>query len=411
MKGSPSIKVDRETVVRLWFHCQHLHRPRGATPLTPATFSDFLEQVGALQLDSINVLERAHYLTLWSRFGPYDREMLDTWIYEDRLAYEYWGHEASILPISHLPLGRCRMAAFPPESWRNASWWTHYDTSDASQQRVLDRLRSEGALESMHVEKTDRDRAREKKQGNAKPVMPAPKEDKRSLQLLWHAGQVAVSGRTSFRRIYDLAERIYPATDRAQREAYHDSWLLQGLRGNGIASERDLTNYFTAPKLKAPERRAVIARNLKAGRILEVRIDSLSGRHFMLPEHVDRLTALDDPVGTTLVCPFDSLLWQRKRAEALLDFHYRIEIYVPPAKRTFGYYVLPILHDGRFVGRLDPKLHRDQDLLEIKALYLEEGFTRTTRFERELRETLHDLAHFVGARRLALPDDWRVLES
>lgn len=410
MKSKAIVQVNLETAVRLWFHCQGMHRPRGSVKLSPAILGEFLEQVGALQLDSINVLERAHYLTLWSRFGNYDKDEVDRWIYQNKIAYEYWGHEASILPISHLPLGRRRMKLFPPESWQKSSWWPRYETSMASKRRVLRRLRDEGALESVHFEKTDEDHTREKKQGVARPVMPGPKEDKRSLQLLWHAGKVAVSARRHFRRIYNLSERIYPETRHAKLSEYHDSWLLIGLKGNGIATEKHLENYITAPKLKAPERRAVIDRNLKSGRILEVRIDDLKGRYFMLPEYVDQLHTLDEPVGTTLVCPFDSLLWQRKRAEELLNFHYRVEIYVPPKKRAFGYYVLPILYDGRLVGRLDPKFHRDKTLLEIKTIYLEETFKRTARFDRELRETLQDLAQFVGAQRLQVPEGWNVLE-
>ncbi len=409
MKSKAIVKVDLQTAVKLWFRCQGMHRPRGSVKLTPATLSGFLEQGGALQLDSINVLDRAHYLTLWSRFGNYDKAEVDQWIYQDKIAYEYWGHEASILPISHLPLGRRRMKAFPPESWLNSSWWKQQQTSQASKRRVLRRLRSEGPLESAHFEKTAKDRVREQQQGAVAPVMPGHKEDKRSLQLLWHAGKVAVSARTHFRRIYDLSERIFPETETATRAAYHDSWLFISLKGNGIASEKHLENYITAPKLKAPERRAVIDHNLKAGRIVEVKIDDLKERYFMLPAHVDQLNALEYPTGTTLVCPFDSFLWQRKRAEALLDFHYRIEIYVPQKKRQFGYYVLPILHDGKLVGRLDPKLHRDKALLEIKSIYLEETFKRSSRFDQALRETLHDLAQFVGAQNLKVPAGWGVL--
>ncbi|MEM8485257.1 MAG: crosslink repair DNA glycosylase YcaQ family protein [Bacteroidota bacterium] len=409
MKSKAIVKVDLKTAVNLWFHCQSMHRPRGSVKLTPAVLSGFLEKVGALQLDSINVVERAHYLTLWSRFGNYDKADIDQWIYQDKIAYEYWGHEASILPISHLPLGRRRMKLFPPESWLNSSWWKQQQTSPASKRRVLRRLRTEGPLESAHFEKTVGDRKRAQQLGAVAPVMPGHKEDKRSLQLLWHAGKVAVSTRRYFRRIYDLSERVFPETETVTRAAYHDSWLFIGLKGNGIATEKHLENYFTAPKLKAPERRAIIDRNLKAGRIVEVQIDDRKDRCFMLPEHVDQLNALDDPTGTTLVCPFDSFLWQRKRAEALLDFHYRIEIYVPQKKRQFGYYVLPILHDGKLVGRLDPKLHRDKALLEIKSIYLEETFKRTPRFDQALRETLHDLAAFVGAQDLQMPAGWGAL--
>jgi uncharacterized protein YcaQ len=112
------------------------------------------------------------------------------------------------------------------------------------------------------------------------------------------------------------------------------------------------------------------------------------------------------PRGTTLICPFDSFLWQRRRAEDLLNFHYRIEIYVPPAKRKFGYYAMPILHEGALVGRLDPKMHRDRNELEIKGILLEDGFRRTKDFDRGLADTLKNLAVFLGAEKIVMPKGW-----
>lgn len=392
--------IDRESVIRLWFHRQGLGRPRASRTLTRASLTDHLERVGALQLDTINVLDRAHYLTLWSRYGSYDRAKLDRWVYRDRNAYEYWGHEASILPISHLPLGRRRMRRFPPKSWSGKAWWSVYSTSTASKRRVLKRLREEGPLESADFERTDEKLDDPRLLGGA---MPVPKEDKRSLKLLWHDGRVAVRERRNFRCVYDIAERVYPEGETATPAAFEDSWLLIGLSGNGIASERHLLGYWTAPKLKAETRRRVIARNVKKGQIVEVRVSGARGRWYALPEHLDGVDDLPEPQGTTLVCPFDSLLWQRARAEELLGFRYRIEIYVPPSKREFGYYVLPILHDGRLVGRVDPKLHRDQALLEIRSLHLEEGFDGGDVFVAGLRETLAGLAEFVDAKGLKLP--------
>ena len=409
MKRSSILRVNLETAIRLWFHQQGLDRPRGSYPLTRESFVDLLERVGGLQLDSINVIERAHYLTLWSRFGMFDRSEVDTWIYKDRVAYEYWGHEASVLPISHLPLGRRRMKEFPPKSWLNSAWWSRYETTLASKRRVLKRLRAEGALESVHFAKTARDRSEETTKAQPEPVMPAGKEDKRSLQLLWHAGKTAISDRRHFRRIYDLADRVYPDTKIASKSAYQDSWLFAGLKGYGIASEKHLINYFTAPKLKGPERKQVIERNLKKKRIIEVSVDEQPGRFFMFPEYEDLLGSLQKPEGTTLVCPFDSFLWQRIRAEEWLDFKYRIEIYVPQKKREYGYYVLPILHDGYLVGRLDPKFHRATGVLQIKALYLEEGFKRNSRFDTEFRTTLHDMCEFLGATNLEVPPEWSAL--
>lgn len=238
-----------------------------------------------------------------------------------------------------------------------------------------------------------------------------PKEDKRSLQLLWHAGKVAVADRRNGRRVWDLAERVHPAIVRLPAEpvdkaTFEDSWLQVGLRGNGVAPESHLVGYWTAATLTAADRRRVIKRALSRGEIVEVAVEDQSGTWYATPETLDELKSVPEPRGTHLICPFDSLLWQRKRAEELLGFRYRVEIYVPPAKREFGYYVLPILHDGAFVGRLDPKLHREDAELEIKGIWLEAGFRRSARFDRELGASLRDLAKFVGAERIKLPRGW-----
>lgn len=395
-------KLDREDVLRLWLHRQGLSRPRGAKSLSPETLAHLLETTGGLQIDTINVVERAHLLTLWSRFGTFDRRALDRWLYEDRIGYEYWGHEASILPVSHLPLGRRRMRNFPPPRWRANSWWDRYQTSTASRRRVLRRIREEGPLESADFEAPDDEFGRDGPPGGS---MPLGKEDKRTLKLLWHAGRLAVRGRRHFRIVYDLAERVYPETPTARSAEYEDSWLLIGLSGNGVASERHLAGYWTAPEPYAPDRRTVLERTLRRGAIVEVRVEGLGGRQFARPDDLDLLGSLEQPRGTTLLSPFDSLLWQRKRAEDLLGFRYRVEIYVPESKREFGYYAMPILHDGRLVGRVDPKLHRDRGLLEIKSLHLEDGFDGGQRFDVELRESIEDLAGFVGA------DDVRINQA
>lgn len=399
MSGRPV--VPREDVIRLWLHRQGLSEPRGTRTLGPDTLSDHLERTGALQLDSVNVLDRAHYLTLWSRFGPYDRDALDGWVYDDRIAYEYWGHEASILPISHLPLGVRRMRRFPPESWTSKSWWDRFSTSTASKRRVLKRLREEGPLESSDFDRPDPALGEEDSLGWAM------REDKRTLKLLWHDGRVAVHARRHFRCQYDIAHRVYPETDPASPWDYEDHWLLAGLRGQGVATERHLVNYMTAPALRAPDRGRVIRRNLRKKRVVEVKIEGVRGTAYALPEHLDRLEAVPEPAGTTLICPFDSLLFQRKRAEDLFGFSYALEIYTPPDKRRYGYYVLPILHDGRLVGRLDPKLHRDHDELEIRSLHLEPGFEPTAGFVAGLGQAIESLAEFVEARDIRLPEGWR----
>ena len=387
-------RVEIEKVRRLWFQRQGLHRPR-KRKLTRKSFTEHLERTGALQLDSVNVVDRAHHLTLWSRFGAYDREALRRWIYREQIAYEFWGHEASVLPLRQLPHSRRSFRRFSIQS----SWWKEHSPPTRILREVHARIREEGPLESADFKNT---------QEHSGPWW-GWKQEKMALEVLWRKGELAIVDRRHFRRVYDLAERVYPESLVSSLAEYEDSWLWNGLFGNGIASEKHLTNYFTSPRLKAAERRAVLARNLRKGKIVKVEVPGLTDTYYASPETLDNLARLPRPMGTTLVCPFDSFLWQRDRAEELLDFHYRIEIYVPQPKRKYGYYVLPILHEGRLVGRLDPKLHRDRGVLEIKAIHLEPGFKADPDFKQGLGESLRDLSIFLEADQLELPRGWRRL--
>jgi uncharacterized protein len=375
-------RVTLDQVLRLWFHRQGLTHPR-SRPLTRDAFVDHLEGTGGLQLDSINVLQRAHYLTLWSRFGAYDPTLPDQWTYRDRVAFEHWGHAACVLPLSRLPINRRAMKRFAPTE----KWWIERTPSAASCRRVLRRLREEGPLESADFGKD--------------PAGTGPwwgwKEDKEALERYWRRGVVAIADRRSFRRVYDLAERVYPDGPAAHPAQYEDSWLDTGLAGNGIASVKHLDGYFRTPHLTGARRQRVIQRALKRRRAVQVQVEGLDDTFYARPKDLDQLDELPTPHGTTLLCPFDSLLWERRRAEELLGFHYRVEIYVPPAKRVYGYYTLPILHEGRLVGRLDPKLHRDRGVLEIKSVHLEPGVPDSAALRAGLRGALESLAAFVGA--------------
>jgi len=387
-------RVEMETLRRLWFQRQGLSRPR-RRKLTRKALVDHLETTGGLQLDSVNVIDRAHHLTLWSRFGAFDREALRRWIYREKLAYEFWGHESCVLPLRQLPHSRRAFRRFTLHN----KWWKERRPPPGVLREVRRRIREEGGLESADF----------KSAGGKTGPWWGWKHERMALETLWRKGELAVADRRHFRRVYDLAGRIYPEGETSGRIEFEDSWLWTGLSGNGIASEKHLSFYFTSPRLKAPERRAVLARNLRKGKIAEVEVPGLADTFYARPETLDTLTRLPRPRGTTLLCPFDSFLWQRERAEHLLGFRYRVEIYLPPPKRRYGYYVLPILHEGRLVGRIDPKLHRDRGLLEIKAVHLEPGFEGDRDFKAALGDTLRDLAAFLGAKALELPRGWRRL--
>lgn len=386
-------QIPRDSVRKLWLHRQGLIHPF-SRPLCESTFQRLLGDVGALQLDSVNVVDRAHHLTLWSRFGTYDRSRLEPWIWRDRQAFEYWGHEASILPMHHLPYSLRAMKNFE----MRGSWWAQRQPSRAVVRHVMKRIRDEGPLES-------RDFQREEAAG----AWWGWKAEKQALEILWHRGVLATAERRSFRRVYDLAERVFPETRPATTRALQDRWLEIGMQGNGITAEPHLDNYFTSPRPHAAERRAILARALKKGALREVRVADSPLTWYARPFDLDALHDLPDPRGTTLICPFDSLLWQRRRAEDLLDFRYRIEIYTPPPQRVFGYYVMPILHEGRLLGRLDPKLHRKEKRLEIKAIHLEPGVSRHQSLDRGLARALTSLAEFTAARDISLPREWKTL--
>ena len=375
-------RVSLDHVLRLWFQRQGLTRPR-SQPLTREAFIDHLERTGGLQLDSINVLARAHYLTLFSRFGAYDPTLPDRWTYIDCVAYEHWGHAACVLPASRLPLSRRAMRRFAPTE----KWWVERTPSPAACRRVLKRLREEGPLESADF----------KAPPGAGQAWWGWKEDKEVLERYWRKGIVAIADRRSFRRVYDLAERVYPVGPIATPTQYDDSWLTTGLRAHGIASVRHLDGYFRTPHLTGAKRQQVIARALKRRDVVEVQVEGQADTYYARPQDLEGLDDLPSPRGTTLLSPFDSLLWERRRAEELLDFTYRVEIYVPRDERIYGYYAMPILHHGRLVGRLDPKLHRDRGVLEIKSLHLEPSVVLDGDLGRGIDEALEDLATFVGA--------------
>lgn len=341
------------------------------------------------------MVDRAHYLTLWSRFGPYSRTTLDDWLYGDKLAHEFWGHEASLLPQSRLPMSRRFMRDWEPQS----RWWDERFSKSPVKRRVLRRIREEGPLESAQFEA----------QPGGSGAWWGWKDSKMALEWLWRKGRLAVRSRRHFRRVYDLAERVYPEGGAATRRAYEESWALDGLAGNGLAPPSHLENYITAPRLPAETRRQVLARLLKRGEIVALEMPGSRETWYALPEHLEGLARLARPRGTNLICPFDSLLWQRRRAEDLLAFRYRIEIYVPKPKRVYGYYVLPILHEGRFVGRLDPKFDRQAGCLRIHAIHLEPGIEADASLRAGLGDALGDLARFLGADTMELPKGWRRL--
>jgi uncharacterized protein YcaQ len=376
-----TISVD--AAARLFLLRQHLDRPR-SRPLSSESLARFVSDAGGLQLDSINVVERAHRLTLWSRFGPYDPAELDWLVYGERVLFEYWAHAACLVAASDLPGWARAMADYRR---RHTGWSDWLRGNPRVIRRVEEKIRRRGPLSSSDFE---RPAAQGKSAGwwDWKPAHHA-------LHLLWMSGRLAVHSRKHFRKSYDLAERVLAPVAPIPRAEFPRWHLRKTLHALGVATDADLPRYLTFPRQEPAERRRALAVLLKSGEAAELRVEGRPGRWFALAEDLPALESVPASAGTTLLSPFDSLLWHRARAKSLFGFDYKIEVYVPAAKRAHGYYSLPILHDGRLIGRLDAKNRRALKRLDVLSVHFEAkpddaALSGTA-------EALRSLARFLGA--------------
>ncbi|MBM7081642.1 winged helix-turn-helix domain-containing protein [Micromonospora humidisoli] len=364
--------------------------PPAGTP-TRRHLRRVLDRVGLIQMDSVNVLQRAHYLPLYSRLGPYPTGLLDTAAYRrPRELFEYWGHEASLVPVGLHAALRWRMAKARDDAWGGMR-------RIAAEQPELvawvrDEVAAAGPLTAAEIE---HDAPRET--GNWGWNWSAVK---RALEFLFWAGEVTAADRTpSFARRYDLPERVLPAAaldapTPTDAQAYR-TLVAVAARSLGVAAEPELRDYFRLPLAGA---RQAVADLVEAGELVPV---TVQGWRQPAWRHVDaRLPRWVR--GNTLVSPFDPLVWQRARTERLFGFGYRIEIYVPAAQRVHGYYVLPFLQGERFTARVDLKADRRAGVLLVPAAWQEPGVAPGETAV-ALAAELHRLAGWLGLDAVAPP--------
>ena len=394
----------------LFLERQHLERPR-TIAFSAANLARFAEDTGGLQIDSINVVDRAHYLTAWSRFGPFDRAKFDALVYRDRVLFDYMAHVACFVPTAHLPAWRYVMLAARKRGAYSAKWLKSHPRVAAA---VLDAIAREGPRSSSDFEHA-RPPGTGKGWWNWKPATHA-------LVRLHRTGQLAICWREHFEKRYDLFERYAPqwAEVVPLTEEGFDRWhVTQSLHAMGAATETDLRMYITWPRVYATRRRPVLQAMLREGEVVEVGLEGAGrGRWLALARDLPALArAARRPTpcrGTTLLSPFDSLLWHRERTNRLFGYDYRIEVYVPGHLRKHGYYSLPLLHDGQLVGRVDTKLHRETSTLEARRLHFEPWLVagdsppvwgdppdRDAVFA-GTAAALHSLARFTGATQVRL---------
>jgi uncharacterized protein len=392
--------VPLSAVTTLFLERQHLDRPL-AGRLTAPRLTRFVEDVGGVQLDSINVLDRAHYLTLWSRFGPYDRAWLDRVVYRRRLLFEYWAHAACLVPTTMLPWWRRAMLDYRV---RHTGWSTYLRRNAKVLRQVTAAVTANGPMGG-----ADFDGRRPGGQAGWWAWRPV----QHALHYLWMTGALTVHSRRHFHKRYDLLERAIPTVVGCAPVSTEDfaRWHLErSLHAMGAATERDLAWYLTFPRFGPGVRRATLRAMLDRGEVREIEVADRPGRWLVLARDLPALAragrASIASRGTTLLSPFDSMLWCRERVSRVFGFDYRIEVYTPGAQRVHGYYTLPILHHGRLIGRVDAKTHRTERRLEVRHVHFEPWFANMPGAHDEaldgLAAALRSLGIFVEADQVVL---------
>jgi uncharacterized protein YcaQ len=358
-------------------------------PAPAGGLEGLIRQLGFVQLDSINVLERAHHLILGCRLEDYQPAAFEALLAQRRL-FEHWTHDAAAIPLQWYPQWRPRFPRNRERILANA-WWRERigDRAEPLLAQVLERVRAEGPLRSADFE---HDRA------GLEAGWWGWKPQKAALELLWHTGELAVTGRVHFHKVYDLPERVFPEAHAlpAPDPAAHLEWACaSALDRLGVATARELAAFWDA--VTPPEAAAWCAAAQAASRIEPVRLEGAAG--FAVPDWRERLAALPEAgPGMVILCPFDPILRDRSRCLRLFGFDYRFEAFVPEARRQYGYYVMPLLEGESLVGRLDAKFHRDRAALAVKGVWWEPGIRPTKVRLRRLRLALEHLARRIGAR-------------
>lgn len=324
-------------------------------------------RLGAIQIDSVNVLARAHYLPTFSRYGAYPMSALDDLAHGKRELFEYWGHAACFLPVDMYPLMRWRMEG------QVSAWAGLSRKRKEFIETVYRELEEHGPVSAGEISVS----------GKSRGPWWGWSEGKEALEFLFRQGRVAVAGRRNFERLYDLSERVFPrsaldAAAVAERDAKKELFV-RAARAMGVGTAKDIAQYFHVDawwdRLTVNGRRApgtiqpLFDELAEDGRLDRVRVEGWKQPAFVVPG-VKIPKSVDV---RAIVSPFDPVLWERKWTRAVFDFEYQIEIYVPAPKRVYGYYVLPFLVGDRFAARVDLKADRKTSTLIVHAAYFEQG--------------------------------------
>ncbi len=390
--------IDNQRARRLFLK-RHLLLQQGSGPGANADLDEVLFDLGFVQVDSVNTLARAHDLILWSRRGQYRPKALERLVSKRRSAFEHWTHDASVIPMQFYPMWRLK---FERDEARMRSHWSNgrREGWEAELARVHRHIADHGAACS-------RDMGEDEMKGSSGWWDWHP--SKTALEFLWRSGQLAICHRRGFRKYYDLADRVIPET--YLRRQYDDAeiidWAMsEALRRLGFGTSGELAAFFEI--VTKSEARDWCTEALAAGRIIEANVESADKSHrrsFTTLEAIDDSASLPEPSSRVrILSPFDPALRDRARAERLLGFHFRIEIFVPEAKRRYGYYVFPVMQGDRMIGRLDA--NRTGDSLKVRSFWPEVGVRMGKSRTAGLTSELERVRHLAGVSSVEFAEDW-----
>lgn len=374
------VRFSYDAAVRIFLGAQGFSDGRPHGRIDSRHFSKLMSRLRLLQIDSVNVVTRAHYLAVYARLGSYNRQALDRWIYDGRNLFEYWCHEQSYAPMSFHAMMRPRM-----EQKRNFSWRRYQELRKNEPdyiESVLEEVRQRGPI-------TNRDLS---DPGERTGPWWGYGKGKIALDWLFLTGQITVDRRVNFERFYDMPERVMStealAAPTLTATEADRARIREAAGALGIGTVADLADFF---RMRKAEAGASIEWLVEQGELREVAVDGWNQPAYVRPDVVvPRIRR-----GTALVAPFDSLVWDRSRTERMFGFHYRIEIYTPAPKRIYGYYVLPFLVDGVLVGRVDVKADRHEGVLRVPGAFAEDGVD-IAHTARALAHELHVMAGWLG---------------
>lgn len=368
-----------------------LQKPRRRAK--PTDILPTIQRMSLLQIDTINIVARSPYLVLFSRLGDYSPQWLDNALSKGELM-EYWAHEACFLPRSDFALVRHRMLSPDKMGWKYRQEWMHEHAAEIDQ--LIAHIEKNGPVRS-----ADFEHPRKGASGwwEWKP-------HKRHLEGLFTSGKVMVVERRNFQRVYDLTHRVMPLWDDERdlltQTAAEALMLENSARSLGIFRPQWLADYY---RLRQPALGPLLDGWQREQKVIPVAVETLGEMWLhedLFPLLAQAMAGKLQATHSAVLSPFDPVVWDRKRAEQLFDFTYRLECYTPAPKRQYGYFVLPLLHKGRLVGRMDAKMHRKTGVLEVIALYLEEGIKVTATLEKGLFSAISEFALWQGAREVTL---------